>query len=168
MIECYLGLGSNLENPKEQIQAAISVLKTLPHSQLQATSPLYQSTPAGVAMQPNYYNAVVCLQTRLPPTQLLKHCMRIEAQQKRTRLKRWGARTLDIDILLYGTQTIQHPDLSIPHPRMHQRDFVLVPLLNIWPEAKLPDGTCLNHCLQMLETRYIKHEVRNDTETADI
>lgn len=152
MIDCYLALGSNLENPKKQIRDAIKALKQLPHSKLSAASRSYHSLPAGVTMQPNYYNAAVLIKTNLPPQQLLKHCMRIEAAQKRTRLKRWGARTLDIDILLYGKKTIQQPSLTIPHPRMHLRDFVLAPLLEIWPEAKLPDGTCLNHCLQICTT----------------
>ena len=156
MITCYLGLGSNLDNPKQQINLAIKALQALPESRLKAVSPVYYSMPAGVSTkQPMYSNAVVLLETNLSAHDLLKQCHLIENQQKRLRLKRFDARTIDIDILLYGTQVIDTLDLTIPHPRLHLRDFVLVPLLDVWPEASLPDGRNLNHCLQALTTRYI-------------
>ncbi len=163
---CYLGLGSNLEQPQKQIQLAIEALTKLPDSELAQASPVYQSTPAGVPTeQPMYYNAVVCLKTRLTPEALLKHCQQIETQQKRKRLKRLDARTIDIDILLYGKKIIETPDLTIPHPRFHLRDFVLVPLLDIWPKAQLPDGRCLSACLDALTIRYItsKHAISHET-----
>jgi 2-amino-4-hydroxy-6-hydroxymethyldihydropteridine diphosphokinase len=156
VIRCYLGLGSNLKNPKHQIQHAIQALERLPCSQLKKISPFYQSAPAGVSTkQPMYYNAIACLETHLAPEVLLEHCQRIESEQKRVRLKHHDARTIDIDILLYGIEVIQTPDLTIPHPRLHLRDFVLVPLLDIWPEASLPDGTCLKACFEALQTHYI-------------
>jgi 2-amino-4-hydroxy-6-hydroxymethyldihydropteridine diphosphokinase len=156
MITCYLGLGSNLDNPKQQIKLAIKALQALPCSRFKAVSPVYHSMPAGVSTeQPMYCNAVVLLETDLSAHDLLKQCNLIENQQKRLRLKRLDARTIDIDILLYGAQTIDTPNLTIPHPRLHLRDFVLVPLLDLWPEADLPDGRHLNHCLETLTTRYI-------------
>lgn len=156
MIRCYLGLGSNLDNPKQQIQLAIKALQALPCSRFKAVSPVYHSIPAGVSTeQPMYYNAVVFLVTDLSAYDLLKHCNLLENQQRRLRLKRFDARTIDIDILLYGRQTIETSNLTIPHPRLHLRDFVLVPLLDLWPEASLPDGRNLNHCLEALTTRYI-------------
>ena len=155
MIDCYLGLGSNLNIPTHQIHLALQALKKLPNSRLTKISPLYQSKPAGVAIQPMYYNAVVLLETNLPVHEVLKHCQQIEKKLKRVRLKRFNARTIDIDILLYGTHSIQSPDLSIPHPRLHLRDFVLVPLLELWPEAKLPGGMQLDVQLESLTTRYI-------------
>ncbi|MDX2345316.1 MAG: 2-amino-4-hydroxy-6-hydroxymethyldihydropteridine diphosphokinase [Legionella sp.] len=156
MITCYLGLGSNLNHPKIQIQTAVDALRQLPNSSLKALSKLYQSAPAGVLTeQPMYYNAVACLETNLSPHELLKHCNLIETAQNRVRLKRLDARTIDIDILLYGTEIIQTSDLTIPHPRCHLRDFVLVPLLDLWPEAHLPDGTNLKACLEALEVSYV-------------
>ncbi len=155
MISCYLGLGSNLDHPKQQIQSAIKALKTLPGSCLTKISPLYQSIPAGGLIQPMYYNAVVLLETYLPAPTVLEHCNRIEKQQKRLRLKRFDARTIDIDILLYGAQTIQTHNLQVPHPRLHLRDFVLVPLLDLWPDATLPCGMHLDEQLKTLTTRYI-------------
>jgi 2-amino-4-hydroxy-6-hydroxymethyldihydropteridine diphosphokinase len=155
MINCYLGLGSNLSHPKQQIHLALKALNKLPCSRLTKISPLYQSRPSGGLIQPMYYNAVVLFETHLPALTLLKHCQQIEKQQKRVRLKRFNARTIDIDMLLYGTQTFQNPDLNIPHPRLHLRDFVLVPLLNLWPEAKLPNGIQLDAQLKSLTTLYI-------------
>ncbi len=155
MINCYLGLGSNLEHPKKQLQSAIKALHKVPSSRLSKVSSFYQSKPAGGLIQPMYYNAVALLETHLPAHILLKHCQSIEKQQKRVRLKRFNARTLDIDILLYGTQTIQTENLSIPHPRLHLRDFVLVPLLEIWPEAILPNQMKLDTQLQSLSIHHV-------------
>ena len=155
MITCYLGLGSNLNRPKNQVRLAIQALKKLPLSRLTKVSSLYQSTPAKGLIQPSLCNAVVLLETRLPAHILLQHCQAIEMLQKRTRLKRFNARTLDIDILLYGTHTIQTPILTIPHPRLHIRDFVLQPLLEIWPDATLPGRAKLTQCLNSLQTRRV-------------
>ncbi|MDF1678203.1 MAG: 2-amino-4-hydroxy-6-hydroxymethyldihydropteridine diphosphokinase [Legionellaceae bacterium] len=155
MTTCYLALGSNLNRPERQVRLAIRALRRLPASRLTKVSSLYRSTPANGIIQPSYCNAVVLLETHLPAHILLQHCQSVEAQQKRKRLKRFNARTLDIDILLYGTQTIQTPTLTVPHPRLHLRDFVLQPLLEIWPNATLPEGTKLTQCLKSLQVRRI-------------
>ena len=153
MTHCYLGLGSNLNSPKRQLHLALNALKKLPKTYILKTSPFYQTTPFGVVGQPMYCNAVVLLETHLSPEKILSYTQAIEHHQKRVRNKRWGSRTLDIDVLLYGTRCITTPNLSLPHPRLHERAFVLIPLLNLWPDAALPNGTSLKTCLQKLNTQ---------------
>ena|SRR3990167_796086 len=156
MIPCYLGLGSNLDNPIQQIQTALKALAALPNTQFKKASPIYQSLPAETPRpQPIYHNAVVLIETYLSPEALLTQCHNIEYNQKRVRVKRFDARTIDIDILLYGTNTINTKTLTIPHPRLQDRDFVLRPLLDLWPEASLPDGTSLMLSLKTLKSYYI-------------
>ncbi|KTD36662.1 2-amino-4-hydroxy-6- hydroxymethyldihydropteridine pyrophosphokinase [Legionella nautarum] len=128
MILCYLGLGSNLDSPERQLRTAIDALRKLPHSRLIEVASFYRNEAWGKKTQPKFTNTVASLRTRLTPQQLLKHCLEIEQKQKRVRKTRWGARTLDIDILLYGSMKINSTKLTIPHPRMHERDFVLKPL----------------------------------------
>lgn len=135
MTLCYLGLGSNLRSPCRQLRNALSKLRKLPHSVIIAQSKLYATPPWGMRGQPTYSNMVVAIETKLPPLTLLRYCQAIENKQQRLRKIRWGARTLDIDLLLYGTQTITTPILTIPHPRMLVRDFVLIPLLEIAPNS---------------------------------
>tara|TARA_R110000868_G_scaffold182114_1_gene423139 strand:- start:82 stop:579 length:498 start_codon:yes stop_codon:yes gene_type:complete len=154
---CYLGLGSNLNSPKRHMRLAFQALRTLPQTHILNISSLYQSRPAGVVGQPDYCNAVVKINTRLPAHKLLKYCQNIETTHGRVRKKRWGSRTLDIDLLLYGKHSIQTPALIIPHPRLHIRDFMLTPLLELWPEAHLPDKTRLDSCLLNLKDTYINH-----------
>ena len=131
MVDCYLGLGSNLREPRRQLSRAFASLRTLPRSAILRQSRVYHSLPMGVRAQPNYYNQVIAIQTTLPAHALLRHCQAIEQKQHRIRKRRWGARTLDIDILLYGNQVIHTHDLIVPHPEMLKRDFVLIPLLEI-------------------------------------
>ena len=155
MTPCYLALGSNLNHPKKQIELAIQALHKIPASRVIKIAPLYQSKPAYDMVQPMYYNTVLLLQTNLSPQTLFKHCREIETNQKRCRLKRFGPRTIDIDILLYGEESIQTPDLTIPHPRMHLRDFVLIPLLQLWPDAKLPNGQLLRENLEQIKSHIV-------------
>ncbi|MFQ3235654.1 MAG: 2-amino-4-hydroxy-6-hydroxymethyldihydropteridine diphosphokinase [Paraglaciecola sp.] len=144
MIETYLGIGSNLADPQAQVSAALQELSVMEHTQLVICSHLYASRPMGPQDQPPYVNAVVKLQTDLPPMVLLDECQRIEQQHGRLRKdNRWGPRTLDLDILLYGQQTINLPDLVIPHYGMRQREFVLYPLFEISPGLVLPCGTAV-------------------------
>jgi len=158
MTTCYLALGSNLKSPRRQIHHALRNIRSIPETCLKKISPIYQSFPQGVTKrsQPVYFNAVVMIETSLPPMQLLHHCQKIENKQKRLRLKLWGARTMDIDVLLYGKRTLNLKHLTVPHPRMHERDFVLVPLLDIWPDATLPNGKSVKACLEALDVRSIK------------
>jgi 2-amino-4-hydroxy-6-hydroxymethyldihydropteridine diphosphokinase len=152
MTLCYLGLGSNLRSPERQLRRAIILLKRLPKSTVVAISNIYFSRPYGVHSQPPYCNMVIALNTSLPAHSLLRFCQRIENIQQRVRKKRWGARTLDIDVLLYGKQMINHPNLIVPHPEMVKRDFVLVPLLEISPNAQLPNEASLVSYLKHCET----------------
>ena len=134
----FLGLGSNQNNPIEQINQAIAELANLPHTTLLAQSSLYHSQPLGPQDQPDFINAVVKLETELSPMGLLKACQALEQHHGRIKTRHWGERTLDIDILLYGDQLINLPELIIPHPEMMYRAFVLQPLAEIAPELILP------------------------------
>lgn len=143
MIRVYIGLGSNLDHPHTQLRRALDALSVLPHTQLVAVSPIYQSAPVGPAGQPDYLNAVAALDTTLSPLQLLDALQHIETEQGRIRKERWGARTLDLDILLFGELHLTSDRLTIPHPYLKERSFVLYPLADINPGLRLPDGQLL-------------------------
>ncbi|MFA5959122.1 MAG: 2-amino-4-hydroxy-6-hydroxymethyldihydropteridine diphosphokinase [Tatlockia sp.] len=128
---CYLGLGSNLNNPERQVRNAIAKLRSLPCSSLLKSAPFYRSKAWGRKNLPDYCNTVVALQTRLSPEVLLFFCQKIEQSQGRIRKVRYGARTIDIDILFFGSLKRNSPKLTLPHPRIQERDFVLVPLSQI-------------------------------------
>ena len=146
MALAYIGLGSNLEDPLAQVKRAFDELAGLAQTTLQARSPLYSSLPVGPE-QPDYINAVALLDTQLDPLALLDALQAIEQQHQRVRLQHWGPRTLDLDILLYDSQIIQHPRLAVPHPYLTQRGFVLYPLADISPNLRLPDGQFLQALL---------------------
>lgn len=143
MTRVYIGLGSNLDNPHSQLANALRALTQLPDTTMVATSTLYQSAPVGPSGQPDYLNAVVALETTLEPLPLLDHLQTIETAQGRVRKEHWGARTLDLDILLFGNEIINNPRLTIPHPYLTERNFVLYPLADISPDLQLPDGQLL-------------------------
>ena len=128
-----LGLGSNLGDRRTTIESAIAALQALPGVDVTAVSPIIETDPAGPIEQGRYLNAAVTLRTTLPPLELMRACLHIEAEHGRDRSVgvRWGPRTLDIDLLLYGRETIDEPGLKIPHPELHRRGFVLVPLAEI-------------------------------------
>jgi len=140
MTYCYLALGSNLKTPARQLRQALLSLRTLPRTMLLKCSPIYFSKPDKDRLQPSYCNAVIKIDTTLAPNELLRYCRLIEQQHQRTRKNIGDARTLDIDVLLYGNKTIISKSLIIPHPRFLERDFVLVPLLKIAPDVTLPNG----------------------------
>ncbi|PKM19117.1 MAG: 2-amino-4-hydroxy-6-hydroxymethyldihydropteridine diphosphokinase [Gammaproteobacteria bacterium HGW-Gammaproteobacteria-15] len=147
-LRCYIGLGANLEQPVAQLQQAVQALKQLPHSTLVAVSGFYGSKPMGPQDQPDYVNAVAAIDTTLTPEQLLDALQQIEQQQGRKRkAERWGPRTLDLDILLYGNQVIATERLTVPHYGLRVREFVLYPLYEIAPQLNLPDGTVLSSLL---------------------
>lgn len=148
MVRCYIGLGANLTAPMAQLQRAVVALQQLPDSQLVAVSSFYGSKPMGPQDQPDYVNAVAAIDTRLLPEQLLDALQQIEQQQGRVRkAERWGPRTLDLDILLYGDQVISTERLAVPHYGLREREFVLYPLYEIAPTLSLPDGTVLSSLL---------------------
>ena len=139
----YIALGSNLAEPVQQLQAALEALQALPNSQLLAVSSFYQSQPLGPQDQPDFVNAVALLETALEPLPLLDELQRIENEQGRVRLRRWGERTLDLDILLFNQQRIQNARLTVPHYDMQNREFVIVPLHEIAADLTLPNGQAL-------------------------
>ena len=148
MERVYIGLGSNLAEPLRQLQAALAAIAELPHSQLVTTSSFYASDPLGPPDQPRYVNAVAALDTELAPLELLDALQRIEQEQGRVRkAERWGPRTLDLDILLFGERMLHDERLTVPHYHMHARAFVLYPLAELAPSLQLPDGRVLTELL---------------------
>jgi len=137
-VTAYIGLGSNLENPQQQVRRALDELIAIPETILHAASSLYRSRAIGPEGQPDYINAVARIETLLYPLGLLDALQAIEHAHGRVRKEHWGARTLDLDLLLYGDQQIRHERLTVPHPEMHRRAFVLAPLNEIAPELTVP------------------------------
>jgi 2-amino-4-hydroxy-6-hydroxymethyldihydropteridine diphosphokinase len=131
MDNVFVGLGSNLENPLSQLKQAIEHLKQVKAVKLVAVSNFYSSPPMGPQDQPDYINAVIQISTKLEPELLLDELQKIEKQQGRVRKERWGARTLDLDILLYGTDVINSERLTVPHSGISERNFVLYPLRDL-------------------------------------
>jgi 2-amino-4-hydroxy-6-hydroxymethyldihydropteridine diphosphokinase len=146
MALAYIGLGSNLEEPLAQVKRALEELAELEQTRLLARSSLYSSLPVGPE-QPDYINAVALLDTGFEPLALLDALQAIEQAHQRVRIQHWGPRTLDLDLLLYDNQIIQHPRLVVPHPYLTQRGFVLYPLADISPNLHLPDGQSLQALL---------------------
>jgi 2-amino-4-hydroxy-6-hydroxymethyldihydropteridine diphosphokinase len=151
MVRVYIGLGANLDQPVLQLQHAITALQQVTDSCLVQVSSLYGSKPMGPQDQPDYVNAVAALDTQLSAGQLLDALQQIEQQHGRQRkAERWGPRTLDLDILLYGNDIINTERLTIPHYGLRQREFVLYPLYEITPLLQLPDGTVLSSLLEQV------------------
>jgi 2-amino-4-hydroxy-6-hydroxymethyldihydropteridine diphosphokinase len=134
----YVGLGSNLEDPVRQVQRGFEELAHLPGTRLLRHSSFYRTAPVGKADQPDFVNAVAILETTLAPADLLGQLLAIEARHGRVRAERNGPRTLDLDLLLFGEQIVRTTGLEVPHPRMHERAFVLLPLAEVSPEAVIP------------------------------
>lgn len=146
---CFVGLGSNQADPVSQIEQACNAISQLPGVTLRARSSLYSSTPLGPQDQPSYINAVAMLDTDLQPEALLDALQAIEQRQGRVRkTERWGPRTLDLDILLFGNRIIDTPRLQVPHYHMHARPFVLYPLAELNAELVMPDGRPLSALLE--------------------
>lgn len=138
-IVAFVGLGSNLDDPCEQVRRALSELADIPATRLLAHSSLYRSSPMGPAEQPDFINAVAKIETGLGPRELLSELQSIEAAHRRKRDgERWGPRTLDLDLLLYGTAIIRETDLEVPHAGLAERNFVLQPLSEIDAEIEIP------------------------------
>ena len=147
MERVYIGLGSNLADPAEQLRNAVQALAQLPHSRLAGVSAFYQSDSL-LPGQPRYTNAVAALDSDLAPLALLDALQGIENGQGRERLERWGPRTLDLDILLFGDRLIDEPRLKVPHYQIQERAFVLYPLAELAPaDLRLADGRTLHDLL---------------------
>ncbi|MEM1022433.1 MAG: 2-amino-4-hydroxy-6-hydroxymethyldihydropteridine diphosphokinase [Myxococcota bacterium] len=138
-MRAFLGVGANLEDPVAQIGEAEARLQQV-GAAVERRSRLYGSKPVGAADQPDYVNAVFEVETELGPMELLRACQGVEDRMGRVRKERWGARVIDLDILLYEERQIRSPELRIPHPEMHRRSFVLRPLAELVPERVLPGG----------------------------
>ena len=147
-----IGLGANLGDGAATIRAALVELKALPACQLVLASGLYRSAPVD-AQGPDYWNAVAALQCGFAPEQLLEHLQRIEREHGRLRpaALRNAPRTLDLDLLLFGSRRVQTAQLTLPHPRMHLRAFVLAPLAEIWPDWTLPGGEPVHRAVKRLQ-----------------
>lgn len=166
-VRAYLGLGSNLEAPIEQVRAAAAALARLPQSRLIRCSSLYRSQPVGFADQPDYINAACAIDTTLAPSALLAELLAIERAQGRTRgCERNMPRTLDLDLLLYGDAALSSPELTIPHPRLHERAFVLAPLAEIAPTLLVPGRGAVTTLLERCGLAGVRRLDERATSTA--
>ena len=151
MTLAYIAIGSNLASPLEQVNAAVQALGEIPQSEIVAVSSFYRTPPLGPQDQPDYLNAAVVLETALDADTLLDNTQRIELQQGRVRkAERWGPRTLDLDIMLFGHETINTERLTVPHYDMKNRGFMLWPLFEVAPDLIFPDGILLRTILDNL------------------
>jgi len=147
-MQVFLGLGSNIGSRLETLQLALDLLSVEPGVRVQRSSRVWQTDPVDGPEQDDFLNVVIEIDTDLEPHDLLAACHRVEAQLGRTRKIHWGPRTIDIDILLIDDLTIADADLTVPHPRMHERAFVLLPLLELVPDPVLPNG------IRLLDVRF--------------
>jgi 2-amino-4-hydroxy-6-hydroxymethyldihydropteridine diphosphokinase len=147
----YVGIGSNLDDPRAQVLSAFSELDRLPHTRVMKKSSLYRTAPIGHADQPDFINAVAQLETGLPAERLLAKLQEVEARHGRQRSFPNAPRTLDLDVLLFGDLTLDSPTLKIPHPRMRERAFVLKPLLEISPQLGFDLAACANQKVERLD-----------------
>ena len=161
-VEAYIGLGSNLNDPLQQVVSAVADIEALASIKNIAVSPLYTSQPVGPQDQPDYVNAVMRIKTCLSPINLLKQLQAIENKHGRMRSIRWGARTLDLDVLLYNNQIIGLVDLVIPHPELANRAFVLYPLADIAPpDLRIPEKGLLSDLLAACSSQGL-HKINYD------
>lgn len=147
----YLGLGSNLGSRGEWLAEAVRRLGEEPGIRVEACSAVYETDPVGYVEQPAFLNMAVRIGTLLPPHELLSVMLRIEEELGRKREVRWGPRTIDIDMLLYGEQQLDGPELTVPHPRMQERAFVLIPLQDVFSGDALPGAVTLAERLEICE-----------------
>lgn len=149
---CYIGLGSNQGNSLHCLQSALQTLDQAEHTHLVRVSSFYRSKPVGPQDQPDFVNAVAELDTQLDANAFLQHLLSVEQQHGRVRdpNKRWGPRTLDLDLLLYGDAIIETDTLSVPHPYLQERSFVVYPLFELIGDARLPNGEQLGHFRKQL------------------
>lgn len=158
MTLAYIGLGSNLSDPQQQLNQAKAAIAALPDTQIKQCSSIYQSPAMTLDNEPqnDYLNAVIAIDTTQDAAQLLEQLQRIEDAQGRLRDKRWGARTIDLDILLYGDLQISAEQLNLPHAEMHKRRFVLEPLQQIAPQLRIPAQADLQTLLKAVQDQPLK------------
>ncbi len=147
-VQAYIGLGSNLADPAAQLRLGIAALAQLSETRVEVCSSFYRTAPVGLREQPDFINAVCRVRTKLVPATLMRNLLEIEYARGRVREEGGGGpRTLDLDLLLYGSESIQSAELTVPHPRLHERAFVLYPLLEIEPELVIPGHGSLRQLL---------------------
>lgn len=151
-VAAYVALGSNLDDPRAQVERGFEALAALPDTVLRARSRLFRTPPWGVVDQPDFVNAVAQVETSLPPHRLLAALLDVEGRAGRVRGMRNGPRVLDLDLLLYGSLRLDAPGLVIPHPRLHERAFVLLPLADIAPELVVPGSGRVIDLLASVDT----------------
>lgn len=137
-VRAWIGLGGNIEDPAWHVRSGLAALARLPRTTPGPASELYRSSPVGVTDQPPFCNAVAAVDTGLPALALLAALQDVEQEHGRRRTRRWGPRTLDLDLLLYGHERIDEQALTVPHPRLHERGFVLIPLAQVAPHVIVP------------------------------
>ncbi len=164
-VSAYVGLGANLGNPAAALRSAMQALGRLPETRMTRASSLYRSAPLGHADQPEFLNAVAELSTRLAPRALLEGLLRIEARAGRERSFRNAPRTLDLDLLLYSSRSIDEPGLQVPHPRMHERRFVLEPLLEIAPGVTIPGKGRASDWLARVLDQIVKKQEKEEKKS---
>ena len=168
-VTCYVGLGSNLANelgsPVEHLQYAFKMMQDEEKIRSVRISSFYTSVPMGPQDQPDFVNAVAGFETKMTPLELLIFCQSLEQQAKRARLRHWGERSLDVDILLYGDEQIAEPTLTIPHAGLHERNFVLIPLRDLAPELMINGKSIVDYPqssdwagLKLLESNASSHK----------
>lgn len=168
MKKAYIGLGSNLDHPDMQIREALDRLGDTPGILVIQVSSLYQSKALGEEIQPDYLNAVVEIETNFSAEELLNFLQRIEDAQKRIRTEnRWGPRTIDLDILLFGDDQIQTDRLQVPHPELSQREFVVYPLAEIAPNLRTPSGDSIAQLIAQCPQREIRRIGSLTTEAVE-
>ncbi|EHJ08355.1 2-amino-4-hydroxy-6-hydroxymethyldihydropteridine diphosphokinase [Staphylococcus simiae] len=158
MITAYLGLGSNVGDRESQLQQAIDILNHFSGIDVIKCSPIYETAPVGYIDQPNFLNLCLEIVTTLSVEDLLEHCLDTEKQLHRVRNERWGPRTLDVDILLYGDSIIEKDNLIVPHPRMNERAFVLIPLNDIAPNIVEPRSQKMISALVPIDNSVVRYE----------
>ena len=156
MRHCVLAIGSNLGERLDTLQRCVNAISRLPATEVLAISPVYQTAPVGGPVQPDYLNAVLAVRTGLPSADLLKAANRIEADFGRVRDIRFGPRTLDVDLISYADEVSDDPVLTLPHPRAHERAFVLVPWQDIEPDAELAGYGPVRDLVARLDTSGVR------------
>ena len=161
-MKAFVGIGSNLGEREAMIRLALDDLARLPQTTLVRASSLYDTEPVGETEQPNFLNAVVQLDTELTARQLLWNLLLIEKRLGRVRTQKWGPRTMDLDLLLFGSQVIEEPDLRVPHPELTRRSFVLVPLVELDPMLVHPvtGETLVSHLSRLGARPLVKRGTR--------
>lgn len=149
-----IGLGSNLGDRAHHLTHAIERLAAI--GEIVAVSSIYSTAPVGDVTQDDFLNGVVLLETEKSPTAILDHCLAVEQERGRVRAVKWGPRTLDLDILLVGSQSVSEPGIRVPHPELVNRRFVLEPLLEVWPDARLPTGDLLADYLPLVADQQLE------------